>query len=112
MDNQFQNQQNQNFNQQPNGNAPDYMLWLVLGIVQILTLCCCNCFTFIFGIITVIFACTANTAFKQGNLNSYAEKIRLAKIMNIIGWALIAVSVILNLVTGVFSSILSLAGLE
>ena len=72
----------------PSGNAPGYMLWLVQGILQIFQLCCCGCIQFIFGILTIIYASQANKAFKECNLITYKEKIRLAKILNIIGWVL------------------------
>lgn len=85
--------------------APDFMLWLLLGIAQICTLCCCNCFTFIFGILTVIFACMANTAFKNNNIAGYQSNIKTAKICNIIGWACIVLSIVLNIVTGLFSTV-------
>lgn len=101
MDNNMNINNNSNIN---NGSAPDYMLWLVLGIVQICTLCCCNCFTFIFGILTVIFACIANTAFKNGNMVEYHSKIKLAKILNIVGWVLLIGGTILNFVMGVFEA--------
>lgn len=98
-----------NMNQQPTttGNAPDYMLWLILGIVQICSLCCCNCFTFIAGILTVIFVCGANNMYKIGDMMTYASKMKTAKIINIIGWALIIVSIVINIVTGIFNSIMS-----
>lgn len=97
---------NNGFNQQMNqGNAPDYMLWLILGIVQICLLCCCNIFTCICGIITVVMVVQANNYFKCGNYPMYQGKIRSAKIANIIGWALIILSLVINIFSGVFSAI-------
>lgn len=112
MDN-FNNQNNyngmnNNFNQPVGqGNAPDYMLWLILGIVQICLICCCNIFSCVCGVITVIMAVQANNYFKYGDYNMYQARIKSAKIVNIIGWALIVVSIVLNIVTGVFSAITS-----
>lgn len=100
------NGMNNTFNQSVGqGSAPDYMLWLILGIVQICLICCCNIFSCVCGIITVIMAVQANNYFKYGNYTMYQARIKSAKIANIIGWALIVVSIVLNIVTGVFSTI-------
>ena len=52
-------------------------------------------------------AVQANNYFKYGEYNMYQARIKSAKIVNIIGWALIVVSIVLNIVTGVFSAITS-----
>lgn len=105
--NPYMNQNTQQVNAQlpNNGNVPGYMLWLLLGIAQILTLCCCNCITFIFGILTVVFACIANNQFKQGNIIMSTANIKKAKIFNILGWLLIIVNFVINLLLGVFEYI-------
>ena len=87
-----------------NGNAQDYMLWLILSIIQICSLCCCNCIGFIFGIISLIFVITANNAYKAGNINLYASKIKTAKIINIIGWVGMILSFIIGMVMGIFNN--------
>lgn len=78
------------------GNAPNYILWLILGIIQICSVCCCGIPTMVCGIVTVIFAVTANQQFQQGNAVLYIKKMRAAKIWNIIGWVLLVLSFILN----------------
>lgn len=112
MDNFNQNNyggMNNGFNPQMNrGNAPDYILWLILGIIQICLLCCCNLFTCMCGVITVIIAVQANKYFKCGNYAMYQGKIRSAKTVNIIGWVLMIVSLAINIFSGVFSAIVEL----
>lgn len=117
-------QTGQGFNQQygqPNGvdniaamaggfigtSAPDYMLWLILGIVQICTLCCCNCTAPITGIITVILVVMGNTSYKQGNLADYQSKMKIAKIVCGVGFGLMLIGWIISLFTGVFDFMIS-----
>ena len=115
----FSNGQNGGMNQNnmgtPNytnngGNAPDYMLWLILGIVQICSLCCCNCVGCVFGIITTVFVYTANNCFKNGDMMNYQSKMKTAKIINIIGWCIICFGIIMGIIgsiTGAFSQFTS-----
>ena len=105
----YNNGMNMNTNFVPQqGSAPDYTLWLILGIVQICLICCCNIFTCVCGIITVVSICQANNYFKTGNLPMYQGKLKTAKTANIIGWALIVLSLIINIVTGMFSSVMDI----
>lgn len=119
MDNFGNNQYGQTYNQ-PNNfnnvnntntgmNAPDYMLWLILGIIQIVTLCCCNCVAPIFGIITVIMVVGANNKYKTGDAFGYQKSMKTAKIINIVGWVLMFAGTIISFVTGMFSSIMDYA---
>lgn len=87
------------------GNAPEYMLWLILGIVQMLGLCCCNCVAFGFGLATVLLISNANNAFKNGDMMTYQSKVKTAKIVNIIGWVIMFSGVIISLVTGAFDMV-------
>ena len=87
------------------GNAPEYTLWLILGIIQMISLCCCNCVAFVFGLITVIMITGGNNAFKNGDMATYQSKLKTAKIVNIIGWVVMFGGVILSLVTGAFGMI-------
>lgn len=89
------------------GKAPGYMLWLILGIVQICSLCCCNCVMFIFGTLTVVFACIANNAFKNGDMFTYQAKLKVAKILNIIGWCIGILGWIISLVSGAATELLT-----
>ena len=87
------------------GNAPEYTLWLILGIVQMLGLCCCNCIAFGFGLGTVITISNANNAFKNGDMMTYQSKVKTAKIINLIGWAIMFGGVIISFVTGAFGMV-------
>lgn len=108
--NQFGQQYNQQYSQQPNlnsgMNAPDYMLWLILGIIQIITLCCCNCVAPIFGIITVVTVIGANNKYKAGDIVGYQSSIKTAKIVNIVGWVIMFAGSIIGVASGMLSSIL------
>lgn len=87
---------NNNNNTSSGQSAPDYILWLILGIVLTCTVCCCfNCAGPVFGIITIVLALMANSAFKIGNMVEYQSKIKSAKIVCIIGLIWLAVSTIL-----------------
>lgn len=88
-------------------SAPDYMLWLILGIVQICTLCCCNCTAPITGIITVILVVIGNTSYKQGNLMDYQSKMKIAKIVCGVGFGLMIIGWIISLFSGMFELIFS-----
>ena len=122
---QFQNNQGQQFNggQQVNNfnqgqqfnvgnqNAPEFTLWLVLGIVQICLICCCNLLTCVCGILTVIFISNANNFYKLGQMVEYQAKVKSAKIANLVGWGLIVVSIIFNIFAGVFDQLQSTMGI-
>ena len=104
----YNNQQmyNNNMGTQPTGmNAPDYMLWLILGVIQIILICCCNLFSFIMGILTVVFVIAANNQYKMGNMLGYQSKIKVAKIINIVGWVLMIVNFVVAIVGGIFEII-------
>lgn len=92
------------FNNQANTNpnAPNYILWLVLGIVQTCSFCCCctGFVTFIFGIITIILAVVANNYFKQGNMILYRARMKAAMIVNIVGWVVMLIGFFIGLATG------------
>ena len=102
-----------NRNLQPAGTAPGYMLWLILGIVQTISTCCCcgGCISLVFGILTMIFAVQANGAFKVGDVMKYKSKINTAKIINIVGWVLTVGLMILGMVTGLAGAILEELGI-
>ena len=80
----------------PSGKAPGYILWLMMGTAQILTVCCCcGCISCIFGILTIVFTVNANKAFKCSDLVLYSKNIKIAKIINIIGWVVSAVTAVI-----------------
>lgn len=87
-----------------NMDAPQYTLWLVLGIVQALSLCCCNIFCFGTGLATILIAVKANNAFKIGNIPQYQKDINTAKIVNLVGWGLLILGIIGQIFTGMFSA--------
>lgn len=82
-------------NNTQNVHAPNYILWLVLGIVQIMNICCCNPFTSVCGIITVILAIKANKEFLNGKFYEYQANMKVAKILNILGWCLVPIGFII-----------------
>lgn len=98
--NQEQSQQNNGYGMNMNNNrlsqnAPNYMLWLILGILQICTLCCCNFSGPIFGVITVVLSIISNNAFKGRDMIEYQSKIKAAKIVCIVGFGFMIVTWIL-----------------
>lgn len=87
--------------QRPQGNTPEFTLWLVLGILQIL-LCCCNCTSLITGILSIVFAAMADNSYKKGDFASYESHIKVAKIVNLIGWGLVVLLPIITAICGNF----------
>lgn len=89
-------------------NAPDFMLWLILGLIQTISCCCGGCIALITGIITIVFACMANDCYKSNNMAVYQSKMQVAKIVNIIGWILSVLCIIASIFTGVFNKVMEL----
>lgn len=92
---------NQNLNQNINkGNTPGFNLLLVLGIIQVLGICCCNMFTFIFGVLTIVFAVKADEDYKSGR-HYYYENLKTAKVFNIIGWVFFVTGLFISIIGGI-----------
>ena len=81
----------------------DITIWTVLGIIQIILVCCCNFTTFITGIITMVFISKAKTALYTSDVQSFTSYVKSAKIANLIGWGLMILNILLNVVLGTFS---------
>lgn len=94
MDN-FQQQANKN-RRPPSENYPQYKSVLIQSIIQIvISLCCCMGFiSTILAIVSLIMNSEANNRFKQGLHLESEEKYKVAKILLIIGWILIGLSII------------------
>lgn len=96
-----------NLNNQTNyRNAPEYMLWFVLGVIQISLICSCSLTTSICGIITVVKALKANNYFKYGEYSMYKSSLRSSKVANILGWAALVLKLVIVMVIGVFENLL------
>lgn len=74
-----------------NGDAPGFIKYLVLSILE--TLCC----SWIPGVIGIIFTVLFNSAYKSGNIADYESKKKIAKVALWIG---LAVGIIANLLIG------------
>lgn len=83
-----------------------YMIWLISGIVQIVNICCCNVFSLVFGILTVVFASKAKQALYTGGKDEFEKQIKTARMISLIGWIVIILNVILNIALGFFSAVL------
>lgn len=111
---QQQNYQQQNYQQgyqqgyQQQGIVNQYMTWLIAGAVQVLCLCCCcSWMSLITGIMTIVFAVLANQAYNSNDQMAYYKNIKIAKISNIVGWVLLLVGIVINMVAGIFANILN-----
>lgn len=102
-------QQFNNFNNQPQqGPINQYMTWLIAGAVQALCLCCCcSWMSLATSIVTIVFAVIANQAYNSNDLRSYHKNINIAKYANIVGWVLLVIGFVINLVAGWFTHILN-----
>jgi hypothetical protein len=104
----YQTPGNTNFTQPTGVNAPNYTLYLILSIILIAGICCCNVVSLVLGIISIVYLTQANSFFKMGNMAMYEAKIKVSKILIIVGYALIVLGIILNIVSGAFSTIVSI----
>lgn len=119
--------QNQGYNQQnagyqntgyqsnvPMGNAPEYTLWLIIGVALTVLGCCCCCgggFTVpIGGIVLICFACAGNSAYKRGDMLGYNKWFKAAKITIIVVVVLNILYSIIGFATGLFATIMDQAG--
>lgn len=80
----------------------DIQLLFILGIIQVLMVCCCNFMTFIAGIVTLVLVSKAKSIHGYGNQQQASNMVTKAKIANVVGWILLVLNTIINLVAGVF----------
>lgn len=84
--------------------APEYTLWLVIGIILTVIGCCCCCgggiTVPVVGILLIIFACLGNNAYKEGRMLDYQKWFKRCKITIIVGVILIILNVIIGIVGG------------
>ena len=76
-------------------------LWLVLNIV-LTVLCCGACVPTITGIIGIIMAALGGSAFNKGDIEGCKGKVKVAKIMFIIGLIFAIIGAILGILYIVF----------
>ena len=79
-------------------NYNDIKILRILGLLQIFSLCFCDLITGIFGIITLIYIGKASKE-KDGELKN--DKIRVAKTVNIIGWFLLLITVVIEFIINI-----------
>lgn len=72
--------------------------WLILSFVSFF----CGCG--ILSIVPILFAFQAKTAAEQGNAQGALDKIKISKICVIIGWVLLVIAIILNVVSMIIAS--------
>ena len=94
-----------NANMRNSGNIPGYILWLSLGILQILTLCCFNYIAVVLGIIAVILIILANSEFKNGKIIRCKKKINIAKILIVISITFTLVTLVIDIIAIILSII-------
>lgn len=99
---QYANQQYANFN----GNMVDaagnplkshFAIQLVFAIIEIL-LCCFSPIAMILGIIALVFAIQANTAFTQRRAEEFKAKSKTANILLIIGGVFAVIAIVINII--------------
>ena len=96
-----------NLNNQTNyRNAPECILWFVLGVIQISLIYYCSLTTSICGIITVVKALKANNYFKYDEYSMYKSSLRSSKVANILGWSALVLKIVLAMVIGVLENLL------
>lgn len=81
------------------GNLPGFTATLICSILELV--CCCN---WICGILGIVFCVMGNNAWKIGNANDAYSKIKIAKIILIVGIVLAIISSAVGCASGIFSS--------
>lgn len=105
---QYNNQEysHQQYNYQQNASMVDaagnplksrFAVQLVFAIIEIL-LCCFSPVAMILGIIALVFAVQANTAFQLGRAEEFKVKSKTSNILLIIGGVFAAIAIIFNIV--------------
>lgn len=89
-----------NGNMQRPGSAPEFVAFLIIGIVY--TVCCCNIFVAIPGL---IFTFLMNSRYKEGNMAAYMSNKNIAKWIYIIGVILWILGIIIGIFTGIIDII-------
>ena len=85
----------------PAGKNPA-TLWLILSIVLTVISCCStSCLSFIPGVVGIIMAAIAMSGFKKGDVEGCAKKVKIAKIVFIVGAVLLVLGVIFTLIMNV-----------
>lgn len=93
--------------------APEYTLWLVVGIILTVLGCCCCCgggvTVPVVGILLIIFSSLGNSAYKEGRMVDYQKWFKWCKITIIVGTVLIVLNIIIGIIggfTGMFTEIM------
>lgn len=84
--------QQQQIYTKPRGNC---ILWIILGVIQLCLSGFCV-WTIITGILTIVFAISAQVAKSLLQVIKLQNRLRLARIVNIIGWIIMIVSLIMD----------------
>lgn len=80
----------------PGTPTPGFVLWLVVSIAQMM---CCNQIT---GLICIVLTILADSDFKKGVYGEYNSKMRLVKILTVVGVVIgLAVLVVWFLLMGI-----------
>lgn len=83
---------------QNRGSAPEFAWYLIVGIVY--CICCCNLLA---GILGIVFTVLMNNAFKAGDMLGYTNNKKVAKIIYIVGIALIIITLLVSCGTGILN---------
>ena len=77
----------------PSGPAPNFVLWIIFGFVTAFA-----CMNMPFGVIGGILAVIAQSDWNQGNAAGAESKLKISKLLSIIGLALMGLGVIAYIV--------------
>lgn len=75
-----------------------FALKLVLSIMMIMGCCCSNFFLVIVGIIALVFTCKANTAYQQGDAESFQRNAKVSSVLLGIGGVVLALVLIVGVI--------------
>ena len=81
------------------GNLPGFTATLICSILELV--CCCN---LICGILGIVFCVMANSAWKTGDANDAYKKLKVAKIVLIVGIVLAIIGGVVGCATGVINA--------
>ena len=85
-----------------------FALKIVAAVFEILSVCLCNPITMILGIVGLVFACGANSCYKQGRWDEFKSKAKTSAILLWIGFAVDVLVIVLwvVLIIGVYHGLM------
>lgn len=99
-----------NYNSNSNVDLSATSLWKTLSIIQIVIGCCGGLIPLGCGIISLIFINKAQAAFRMNDFMNGSNNLKTGKIFNIVGWGIMALSIIGGIIMSILGAFESIFG--